>query len=370
MSRLPPGVRHRGDRFQARWRTHDGRERSATFATADEAVAHLLAVRSGEHRDSPATVGEWFTRWRAHAHAQARPSTLARDDSYLHTHFLPRFGGALIAEVTPWDLQQWVTHLTTKLAPASVHKVHSAASKVFTAAALGGDITTNPAREVKLPAIPDVEARFLTTTELARLDAALATRSPEWSEVVPLLADAGLRIGELAALRVRDLDLPAGTVQIRQTLVEVRGTIHLGPPKSRHGRRVVPTLTTQTCELLAERVERLQLETEDPLFAGPRGGLLRPALFRRRIFAPAVITAGLSGKVTPHTLRHTAISLWIAAGVSDAFKLARWAGHRDPTMIYRTYGHLIPEDTSDFRARLGALRRTHAASLPTTRRRG
>ena len=52
---------------------------------------HLLAVRSGTICVADlVTVGEWYERWRATA--QGRPSTLARDDSYLRTHFLPAFG--------------------------------------------------------------------------------------------------------------------------------------------------------------------------------------------------------------------------------------------------------------------------------------
>lgn len=99
MSRLPVGVRRRGDRFQARWRDESGRGRSATFATCDEA----------------ATVGEWHQRWRATA--QGRPSTLVRDDSYLRTHFLPTFSDRSIGEITTWELQEWVTALRERLAP-------------------------------------------------------------------------------------------------------------------------------------------------------------------------------------------------------------------------------------------------------------
>lgn len=55
-------------------------------------------------------------------------------------------------------------------------------------------------------------------------------------------------------------------------------------------------------------------------------------------------------------MRHTAIALWIAAGVADAYKLSRWAGHRDVGTIYRVYGHLLPEDTAPYRERLAAIR--------------
>lgn len=158
----PPGARRRGHRFQARWRDPSGRERSLTFASVDEAASHLLALSSGtiSVADS-ATVGEWCARWRAAA--QGRPSTLARDDSYMRTHFLPVFGERPVDDVTTWDLQEWLATLQEKLAPASVHKVHVGASKVFASALAAQAIDSNPAHGVKLPPVPDSEARFPDT---------------------------------------------------------------------------------------------------------------------------------------------------------------------------------------------------------------
>jgi hypothetical protein len=49
----------------------------------------------------------------------------------------------------------------------SIHKVHIAASKIFTAALAAQTIAVNPARDVQLPRVPDIEARFLTLDEIA-----------------------------------------------------------------------------------------------------------------------------------------------------------------------------------------------------------
>jgi len=59
---------------------------------------------------------------------------------------------------------------------------------------------------------------------------------------------------------------------------------------------------------------------------------------------------------TPHALRHTAVAHWIAAGVTDQFKLKTWAGHRSIATIDRTYGHLLPRDATDAREALSAMR--------------
>ena len=355
MSRLPPGVRRRGQGFQARWRDRNGVQRSATFETPDAAYHHALNAHdpSGEGM-AGVTVGEWAPRWQAAA--QGRPSSLARDDSYLRTHVLTAFGDRDLGEITTWEIQEWITGLGERLAPGSVHKVVGVLSKLMAAATQAGLIDSNPCRGVAVPRIESTEARFLTPSEVHRLDQVIGEAAPHWAELVPFLVDTGLRIGEAAAVTPGDVDLEAGLVRVHRNLVEVRGTIHIGAPKSRHGIRTVPMLTDSTARRLRARIDRLGLSAADPMLAAIRGGFMRPSLLRERVFRPAVRRSGLEGRITPHTLRHTAIALWIAAGVVDSYKLSRWAGHRDPGTIYRIYGHLLPEDTTQYRQQLEALR--------------
>lgn len=176
-----------------------------------------------------------------------------------------------------------------------------------------------------------------------------------WRDLVLFLADTGLRIGEAAALRWRDVDTLRGTVTVRETLVEVPGGLIIGPPKTRAGLRTVPTLTDETAARLNAR--RCGAGPDDFVWATPTDAVLRPKAWRTRVWRPAVLRAGLADpQPTPHTLRHTAVALWIAAGTTDAFKLQRWAGHRSIATIYRVYGHLLPTDATEERAALTALR--------------
>lgn len=158
--------------------------------------------------------------------------------------------------------------------------------------------------------------------------------------------------GEAAGLRWSRLDPLVGAVHVREVLVEVRGKVTLGPPKTSAGRRTVPTLTQE----ISQRLEPFRGAPGDPVFTGPAGGWLRPSVFRSRVWTPAVEAAGLSDpKPTPHSLRHTAVAHWIAAGV-DPYRLAKWAGHRSVASIYRLYGHLLDTDANDEREALSAMR--------------
>jgi integrase len=217
-------------------------------------------------------------------------------------------------------------------------------------------LVVNPARGVRLPRIEDEEARFLSPAELLALEHAMPQ---QWAVLVPFLADVGLRIGEAAGLRWRDVDTWQGIVTVRQVLFEVRGQITMGPPKTRAGRRAVPTLTRE----IAQRLELVRGARDEFVFRSRSGGPLRPGSFRRRVWHPAVEAAELTAPVpTPHSLRHTAVAHWIAAGV-EPYKLAKWAGHRSVATIYRVYGHLLDTGATDEREALSAMRAAAIAQL-------
>lgn len=65
--------------------------------------------------------------------------------------------------------------------------------------------------------------------------------------------------------------------------------------------------------------------------------------------------------LTFHDMRHTAVSLWVAAGASD-LEVAKWAGHRSAAFTKSRYAHLFPEHGQVLADRLDAF---IAASTPT-----
>jgi integrase len=79
-------------------------------------------------------------------------------------------------------------------------------------------------------------------------------------------------------------------------------------------------------------------EPNDLLFPAPEGGYLHAQNWRRQIHWN---TTGLGRR--PHDLRHTAASLWIAAGV-DIKTVSSWLGHSTAKLTLDTYGHLMGTD--------------------------
>jgi integrase len=81
---------------------------------------------------------------------------------------------------------------------------------------------------VRLPRVEREEMRFLNPAEVATLADAIGSRH---RALVPLGAYGGLRIGEVAGLRRRRVDLLRGTVDVTEIVVEVRGELYMGRPR-------------------------------------------------------------------------------------------------------------------------------------------
>ncbi len=85
--------------------------------------------------------------------------------------------------------------------------------------------------------------------------------------------------------------------------------------------RTVPTITDELAERHARHVTDRGLERGDLLFTGRQGGPMTPDNWRRRIWNTAVEKAEVvDPRPTPHSLRHTAVALWIGAGARQAHR--------------------------------------------------
>jgi len=147
-----------------------------------------------------------------------------------------------------------------------------------------------------------------------------------------------------------------GTVDVAEIVVEVRGQLYTGPPKTRAGRRTIG-LPRAVMEELAAHIGPVG-PADGYVFTAERGGVLRTSNFRTKVWLPAVRAAALE-PLRPHDLRHTAVALWIAAGANPK-EVAVRAGHTSVSFTLDRYGHLFEGHDAELRERLDAM---HAVGL-------
>jgi integrase len=298
---------------------------------------------------------DWADRWWATT-VNLRPSTRARDDSLYRNHVEPAWRTFQLANIDHLGVREWIAELSASgLAPTTVHKCSQILAKIMRAAVDARLITASPCERQPLPKVERDEMRFLDPDEVARLADAI---EPRYRGIVLVGAYGGLRAGEMFGLRRERVDALHATVDVAEVLVEVNGHHHLGPPKTRAGRRRVP-LPRFVVDALADHVGGLA--PKELVFPAPRGGPVRASLFRRRVWHPAVESAGLS-PLRLHDLRHTAVAMWIAAGASPN-EVATRAGHTSTVTVLDRYGRLLPGEGERVTEALDAMAR--GAVAPT-----
>jgi integrase len=262
-------VQKRGERWQARYRAPDGRERSKRFDRKIDAerwldlngadIARHLWV---DPRLGKMTFAKWAEQWTATTIAN-RSSTRARDASYLRTYVVPSFGNKEIGAITHVEVRGWVAELSSRKAPATVHKAFQILAKILAGAADAGLIPGNPCNRVPLPRIEREEMRFLAPAEVDRLASSIDSR---YRALVLVGAYGGLRIGELAGLRRGRVDILRGRVDVAEICVQ---------PKTRAGRRSL-TLPRSVAASLDEHLATFTAaEPAALVFTAPEGGPLR-----------------------------------------------------------------------------------------------
>lgn len=330
-------------KWQARYRDPAGRVRGRTFRTKEAARSFIRKAEESREAGTWTDPTKGRTRFREWAEiwtkttTHLRPSTIARNQTYMRTHLIPAWGDAPLISISQLDVRNWIAELSAKgLAPATVHRCYQLLSMIMRFAVDAGRIPISPCRNISLPRIERREMRHLTPGEVRALAEAI---DPRYRALIYLAGYGGLRFGELAGLRWSRVDLDAGHVEVIEILTDVKGHIAFGPPKTRAGHRIVTIPPVVVNELRAHK-EQWATDRSDLVFTSPQGAPLRNSLFRRRSFDPAVEKSELE-PLRPHDLRHTAISLWIAAG-GNPKTIAVRAGHTSVSVVLDRYGHLLP----------------------------
>lgn len=159
------------------------------------------------------------------------------------------------------------------------------------------------------------------------------------------LTAAGLRLGELMALRVQDVDLLRRIVRIEYQ--RDRETLQLLPSKTPHSRRAIP-LPQVVADALAAHLAEFSVSEDGGIFTNAAGIPYRHNYVHSRIFRPAVAAAGLPLGTTTHDLRHHFASALLQAGES-VVAIGEYLSHEDASLVLKTYGHMMPNSEDRMR---------------------
>ena len=290
-------------RWKAFWRDPSGAQRSKTFITKKDANVFLAETETAKTRGlyvSPhagrTTFGEHAADWMATWNLGA--TTTARDTSVMRTHVLPQWQTWQLGKIDHLSVQKWITSVGQRRGPHTVSRCYLLLGGVLRSAVRNRLIAVNPAEGVRLPQVRrrDTDDRIISREDFQTL--LLPAVPARHRALVATAGGTGLRWGEVAGLRRDALDLDAPTLSVLRTVIEVSGRTSFKPfPKSSAGRRTVP-LPGWLVPMIRHHLDTWPTDRTDPVFANEVNGPHRRTVFRSRHWRPALVRAGLLGRIT------------------------------------------------------------------------
>jgi integrase len=329
------------------WSARDRKKIRKTFPTLAAArgwrADAQVGLRKGTLRaPTPTTLRQAAEAWLAGARAGSirtrsgdayKPSAVRSYEGSLRKRVLPELGAARLSEIGRVDLQDFADRMLAEgLDPSTIRNTLMPLRAIYRRALTRGEVSVNPTTGLELPAVRGRRDRVADPEEARQLIAALP---PADRAIWATALYAGLRRGELMALRWDDVDLEGRRIRVARSW-DAKGAACVAP-KSAAGARSVPILGMLRTYLLEHR-----------LSSGRGDGLVFGADATTPFGYSSVVArakrawrdAGLKA-IGLHECRHTYATLLIDARVNPK-TVSTFMGHASISITLDRYGHLFP----------------------------
>jgi integrase len=375
----PEGVKR--EAWQIRFVDQNGKQRAKQFRLKKDADAYLTSVRpqvrEGTYtpESTSKSIREAADAWIGRAKAEGLERSTIEAYERERDHALALLDPETkLARITTARCEQLRDELLKAHSRPMARKILKTFKSIMKDAKRRGMVAQNVAADTTIGTAKRHKRRLEVGVDIPTpgdITALVGAASGKALALVCLAAYAGLRASELRGLRWTDLKLDAKpTVTVSQ---RADRWAQIGSPKSDAAKRTVPLGEPTAQALRAWKIEQPPITYREDGEKRQRPATLvfgtgrdKPETLpniRARLLAPAMIRAGVSipalddaGKPVKdkdgkpvmrskypgiHSLRHYAISSWLAAGL-DLKLCQRWAGHATLALTLDTYGHFIP----------------------------
>ncbi|WP_337383893.1 site-specific integrase [Megasphaera sp.] len=320
------------------------------------------------------TLREWIQKWLAvYVDNVVKDNTIdyyRRMLAYVPVEMQKRPLATLTPLMCQSMLMDLLDHGRQNGGPLSTSTVRSIRSTLITcldSAREAGLIKNNPAKATKPPRLIRKEKVFLSPAQAQRLLAVAekgsyyvdkTTADPGqlyllrcYAVLVRLALVTGMRRGELLGLTWPCVGTDTISIRHQEQYSPKKG-YYLGTPKTQTSIRTI-SLDHTTMQVLNDwhQYQKAYAKLLGNQFRNPNrlvltnafGAFVHPDNFRCRHWAAMCKAADLPKGCTLHSLRHTAATLMLQAGV-DIKTCAQRLGHANATMLLKVYAHVLSEN--------------------------
>ena len=269
-----------------------------------------------------------------------KPTSYYIKQIYIDTHFRPYFNDMAVADITPFVVRKWQNEIISKgYKPSYQRTLHQALSAVFNYAVNYFGLKENPCKKTGAIGKKKADAMdFWTVEEFnAFLNVLPLPKRLNIYTMVSVLFWTGMRIGELLALTLEDIDTKNNTITIDKTYRLIKGEAIIQSPKTENSKRVIdipPQITT----LIIDFADKCDTKPGQRIFEH-HNSMLGGQLTK-------ICKANGLKQIRVHDLRHSHASFLINNGFSPVVVKER-LGHENIETTLQTYSHLYPSTKED-----------------------
>ncbi len=299
----------------------------------------LSESRSACARSGMPTFKEFAEVWFLEKQPEWRNSYISNIRQTMDKYLLPAFGGKPLNTITKADILAFRSDLVLqnglkgrKLSPSRINHILTPVRQILTEASDRYNFQT-PYRNIKPIKVPRSDVEPFTLEQVRLI---LDHIRKDFKSYYTVRFFAGLRTAEIDGLPWDAVDLNRRQILVRQAIVN---------------REIVPTKTDGSYRTvdMSEPVYQAMLKQQKAtrgqtyVFCNAAGQPLRHNDVTKKVWYPILNLLGLA-KRRPYQTRHTAATLWLAAGENPEW-IARQMGHSNTKMLFEVYSRYVPNLT-------------------------
>lgn len=305
---------------------------------AKEFTKQAEVQRARETHDTP--LFEAFSKdWLDEMKIQWRQSHISTVEGTLKNYLNPYFGEKEVGRITKKDILDFrasLAKVTTRsgnsLSASRINRIMTPLRMILSEAANRFDFSS-PYHGIKSLKVPRTDVEPFSIEEVKQI---IDTVRPDFRNYYVVRFFTGMRTGEIDGLQWDHVDFKRRQILVRQALVQGR----LEYTKNDGSFR-----TIEMSQLVVDALNDQKKATgkRNFVFSTRTGGPMNHNNVTKRVWYPLLRHLGLR-KRRPYQTRHTAATLWLAAGENPEW-IARQMGHTTTEMLFRVYSRYVPNLT-------------------------
>lgn len=304
--------------------------------------------------DRKITYEEWLNEWLGfYVKPTVKVRTYEKYKQHIKLYLAPGLGECTLDELLPLRLQKFVVSLSDKgLAPNTVNGILTVLKSSLRCAVRVGKVQREHGKSVVCPRVREKQIECFSKVEQKKMEEYILKSGSVKLFGIVLTLYTGLRIGELLALRWKDIDIRKGIVSVGKTCYDGwQGGKYvkiIDVPKTENSARIIP-LPKQLLLYIREASKN----SKDAYVIPGRTDCGAEIRSYQRTFTALQKKLSIEHKGF-HVLRHTFATRALEVGM-DVKTLSEILGHNNPAITLKRYAHSLMEHKTEMMNKLGKL---------------